>query len=50
MDVWDEVLPGMRKYILGVDKDLIEIWLNWERDEAPMGGATLEAPGGEGGE
>ena len=36
LEVWDEVLPGATKYILGVDRDLIEIWWNLEREEAPV--------------
>lgn len=31
LDTWDEVLPGMVKYVIGVDPRKLEIWLNWER-------------------
>ncbi|MGB2824327.1 MAG: hypothetical protein WBF17_25355, partial [Phycisphaerae bacterium] len=31
LDVWDEVLPGMVKYVLGVDRDQVEIRMNWEQ-------------------
>ena len=31
LDVWDEVLPAMPKYIIGFDPDRLETWLNLER-------------------
>jgi len=45
LDVWDEVLPGMQKYVLGVDRDRIEIWLNLERGPGAVEDITW---GGEG--
>ncbi len=39
LDVWDEVLPYMTKYVLGVDKKKLEIWLNIEREPQLMQGA-----------
>ncbi len=39
LDVWDQVLPKTTKYVLGVDRRKIEIWLNWEREAAVMEGA-----------
>jgi len=31
LEVWDEALPKMRKYVLGVDRRKVELWLNWEQ-------------------
>lgn len=44
LDVWDEVLPGITKYVIGVDRNKLEIWLNWERETAVMEGAYIEEP------
>ncbi len=44
LDVWDEVLPGVNKYVLGVNPDKLEIWLNWEDQRQPMAGAYQEEP------
>ncbi len=30
LDVWDKALPSMRKYVIGVDREKLEIWLNLE--------------------
>ena len=38
LDVWDEVLPKMTKYVIGVDRDKVEIWLNLEQ-----GADTIES-------
>ncbi len=39
LSVWDEVLPGINKYVIGMDPDKLQIWLNWERQEEFMQGA-----------
>ncbi|MCD6304624.1 MAG: hypothetical protein J7M21_06645 [Planctomycetes bacterium] len=39
LDVWDDVLPGMKKYVLGVDRDRVEVWMNWERQREVLEGA-----------
>ena len=39
LDVWDEVLPGIDKYVLGVDRKYIQVWLNLERTGSLMEGA-----------
>jgi len=44
LDVWDEVLPAITKYVMGVDRDKIEIWLNWERTPGVMEGALPPSP------
>jgi hypothetical protein len=51
LDVWDSVLPGMTKYILGVPRDRVELWLNWEQSKGGMlegayQGAEQITPGG----
>jgi len=38
LDVWDDVLPGMIKYVLGVDRERVEIRMNWERQRRAMEG------------
>jgi len=39
LDAWDEVLPGMVKYVIGVDPRKLEIWMNWERESRGLEGA-----------
>ena len=39
LDVWDQVLPRITKYVLGVERSKIEVWLNWEREPGVMEGA-----------
>ncbi|MFA6133240.1 MAG: SPFH domain-containing protein [Phycisphaerae bacterium] len=46
LDVWDQVLPKINKYVLGVDRRRIEIWLNWEHEGSMMQGAFETAPAG----
>lgn len=43
MDVWDEVLPGISKYVLAVDPNSVEIWLNLENEKVPMGDVTFKS-------
>jgi hypothetical protein len=45
LSVWDEVLPGIRKYVIGVDRDKLEIWLNWERETEMLEGAFEQGTG-----
>jgi len=39
LDVWDEALPTITKYVLAVNRRNIEIWLNIEKQTDPMAGA-----------
>jgi regulator of protease activity HflC (stomatin/prohibitin superfamily) len=39
LDVWDQVLPRITKYVLGVDAKKIELWLNLEREAGVMEGS-----------
>ena len=39
LDVWDEVLPGIVKYVVAGDRENIEIRLNLEKSIDPMAGA-----------
>ena len=39
LDVWDEVLPPMIKYVIGVDPNKIEVWMNWERESRGLDSA-----------
>jgi regulator of protease activity HflC (stomatin/prohibitin superfamily) len=36
LDVLDESLPGMRKYVLGMPREQIELWLNMEEQSGPL--------------
>ena len=45
LDVWDDVLPGITKYVIGVDRDKLEIWLNWERPGDVMDAVTFDQEG-----
>jgi hypothetical protein len=45
LDVWDEVLPGMLKYVIGVDPGKIEVWMNWEQESRGLESA-FEGSGG----
>jgi len=39
LDVWDEVLPNVTKYVVGVDPNRVEVWMNWERETRGLKGA-----------
>jgi len=41
LSVWDEVLPDMRKYVLGIDPNRLELRLNWEKEPGYMQQATF---------
>lgn len=45
LDVWDEVLPSVTKYVMGVDHNKVEVWLNWERQADAMKMATIGQKG-----
>lgn len=38
LDVWDAVMPRMVKYVLAVDRDKLEIRMNWEMTKGMMSG------------
>lgn len=46
LDAWDAVLPGMIKYVIGVDPRRVETWLNWEREGKGLQDAFEGAEGG----
>ena len=46
LDVLDKVLPGAAKYVLTVDREKFEIWLNWERQGGLMEGVRFEGEQG----
>ncbi len=39
VDVWDHVLPGAHKYVIGVDRDMLEIYLDWSSETEALEGA-----------
>jgi len=43
LDVWDETLPNISKYVLGVDREKVELWLNWEKERGVMESAVFPA-------
>ncbi len=43
LEVWDEVLPEVSKYILAVDRDKVELWMNLEKESAGLEG-VFDAP------
>lgn len=45
MDIWDEVLPDVNKYVLGVPRERLEVWLNWENTQGVMEDVTFQRPG-----
>ncbi len=44
LDVWDEVLPNVTKYVIGVDRDKVEVWLNLEQSADTIE-STISSPG-----
>ncbi len=44
LDVWDEALPNVTKYVIGVDRDKLELRLNWERQTELMEGVYQAKP------
>jgi regulator of protease activity HflC (stomatin/prohibitin superfamily) len=41
LDVWDVAMPRMVKYVLAVDRNKLEIWLNWELTKGAMSGVDF---------
>jgi regulator of protease activity HflC (stomatin/prohibitin superfamily) len=41
LDVWDEVLPGIPKYILAVPREKVQVWLNLEQESGLTGSPTF---------
>jgi regulator of protease activity HflC (stomatin/prohibitin superfamily) len=49
LDVWDENLPNLTKYVLGVDRNKVQLWLNAEKEPTGVersAFATEESSGG----
>ena len=46
LDVWDEVLPSLPKYVIGIDPDRIEPWLNLEQGKSFQEKIDFSAAGG----
>jgi regulator of protease activity HflC (stomatin/prohibitin superfamily) len=36
LEVWEQTLPNMHKYILAVDRNRLEIWLDWHREPSAL--------------
>jgi len=41
LDVWDQVLPGATKYVLGVDRNKVQLWMNLEVQQGVMQTTTF---------
>lgn len=35
LDVWDESLPNITKYVMGVDRDRVQLWMNLQQESEP---------------
>jgi modulator of FtsH protease HflK len=46
LQVWEEILPDLTKYVLGIDPTKVQHWLNWELEAQHMEG-ILDQPEGE---
>jgi regulator of protease activity HflC (stomatin/prohibitin superfamily) len=44
MDIWDEVLPNKDKYVLGVDPNKVELYIDLEPSQGLMSDVTMEKP------
>jgi hypothetical protein len=44
MDMWDEVLPNKEKYVLGVDPNKVELYINLESSQGLMSDVTMDKP------
>jgi len=42
LDVWDQVLPGITKYVISVDSKDLEVRFNWQRQIEAMEAVTFE--------
>ena len=38
LDVWEQALPDIMKYVVAIDRDNVDLWMNWERDASTLGG------------
>ena len=50
LDVWDEVLPGISKYVVGIDKENLEVRLDWQRRIEAMDAITIGSDSEQAGE
>ncbi len=43
MEVWEEVLPNMSKFVLAVDRSKVDVWLDWSLQRSLMSEVNIES-------
>jgi phosphoserine phosphatase len=43
LEMWEEVLPGMQKYVLAADRNKFDVRLDWRREASALEGAFQKA-------